>query len=378
MRLSACVLAVLVLVPLGAAPAGSASRPAHTVIVETDMAPDDRHGAPVPAAPAGCARRGDRRRRHRRDAAVRRVRRQRALRSPPWRARRTLPSVAAGSSRSRARSRLSRRVARRRRQALGTRPTGRSPRRKPAGTGQQVLASGAHVGSGTGRRALARPTDRAGRLSRRGPGARKEDPLGDDHGWRGGRSWERPSLHRQRPRRVERLRRSTCNERRAPFRAPDHARSARRDELRARNQSSRRAAGPISDCDVRARPDQGLARRYQGSTSGTLLPRPSSSSRASAPTRRSGSSWSSKKAPRAGERSKAPKDGRCASRCPRTGRASSARSPRRCAECARHDSNVRPLPPQGSALSPELRARGKGQCSPGAGNLDAVYGVETS
>jgi hypothetical protein len=25
--------------------------------------------------------------------------------------------------------------------------------------------------------------------------------------------------------------------------------------------------------------------------------------------------------------------------------------------CARHDSNVRPLPPQGSALSPELRAR---------------------
>ena len=26
--------------------------------------------------------------------------------------------------------------------------------------------------------------------------------------------------------------------------------------------------------------------------------------------------------------------------------------------CARHDSNVRPLPPQGSALSPELRARG--------------------
>ncbi len=24
--------------------------------------------------------------------------------------------------------------------------------------------------------------------------------------------------------------------------------------------------------------------------------------------------------------------------------------------CARHDSNVRPLPPQGSALSPELRA----------------------
>src|SRR5678809_1148319 len=27
-------------------------------------------------------------------------------------------------------------------------------------------------------------------------------------------------------------------------------------------------------------------------------------------------------------------------------------------ECARHDSNMRPLPPQGSALSPELRARG--------------------
>jgi hypothetical protein len=31
-------------------------------------------------------------------------------------------------------------------------------------------------------------------------------------------------------------------------------------------------------------------------------------------------------------------------------------------QCARHDSNMRPLPPQGSALSPELRARG-GQCS---------------
>src|SRR2546422_2450621 len=30
--------------------------------------------------------------------------------------------------------------------------------------------------------------------------------------------------------------------------------------------------------------------------------------------------------------------------------------------CARHDSNMRPLPPQGSALSPELRAR-DGQCS---------------
>ena len=28
--------------------------------------------------------------------------------------------------------------------------------------------------------------------------------------------------------------------------------------------------------------------------------------------------------------------------------------------CARHDSNVRPLPPQGSALSPELRARDRG------------------
>jgi hypothetical protein len=26
--------------------------------------------------------------------------------------------------------------------------------------------------------------------------------------------------------------------------------------------------------------------------------------------------------------------------------------------CARHDSNMRPLPPQGSALSPELRAQG--------------------
>src|SRR6187455_1506479 len=31
--------------------------------------------------------------------------------------------------------------------------------------------------------------------------------------------------------------------------------------------------------------------------------------------------------------------------------------------CARHDSNVRPLPPQGSALSPELRALEEGQCS---------------
>ena len=31
--------------------------------------------------------------------------------------------------------------------------------------------------------------------------------------------------------------------------------------------------------------------------------------------------------------------------------------------CARHDSNMRPLPPQGSALSPELRALGGGQCS---------------
>src|SRR5207253_4452575 len=28
------------------------------------------------------------------------------------------------------------------------------------------------------------------------------------------------------------------------------------------------------------------------------------------------------------------------------------------AKCARQDSNLRPLPPQGSALSPELRARG--------------------
>ena len=36
--------------------------------------------------------------------------------------------------------------------------------------------------------------------------------------------------------------------------------------------------------------------------------------------------------------------------------------------CARHDSNVRPLPPQGSALSPELRARDRGvyRVSPGA------------
>ena len=31
--------------------------------------------------------------------------------------------------------------------------------------------------------------------------------------------------------------------------------------------------------------------------------------------------------------------------------------------CARQDSNLRPLPPQGSALSPELRARTVGQCS---------------
>jgi hypothetical protein len=28
-------------------------------------------------------------------------------------------------------------------------------------------------------------------------------------------------------------------------------------------------------------------------------------------------------------------------------------------KCARHDSNMRPLPPQGSALSPELRAPGR-------------------
>jgi integrase len=37
------------------------------------------------------------------------------------------------------------------------------------------------------------------------------------------------------------------------------------------------------------------------------------------------------------------------------------RKPRACgvfSRCARHDSNMRPLPPQGSALSPELRARG--------------------
>jgi inosine-uridine nucleoside N-ribohydrolase len=41
MRLSACVLAVLVLAPSAAAPAVSVSRVAHTVVVETDMAHDD-------------------------------------------------------------------------------------------------------------------------------------------------------------------------------------------------------------------------------------------------------------------------------------------------------------------------------------------------
>ena len=36
---------------------------------------------------------------------------------------------------------------------------------------------------------------------------------------------------------------------------------------------------------------------------------------------------------------------------------------KRVTECARQDSNLRPLPPQGSALSPELRALGTEQCS---------------
>ena len=35
--------------------------------------------------------------------------------------------------------------------------------------------------------------------------------------------------------------------------------------------------------------------------------------------------------------------------------------------CARHDSNVRPLPPQGSALSPELRALSRRRSLPGCG-----------
>ena len=39
--------------------------------------------------------------------------------------------------------------------------------------------------------------------------------------------------------------------------------------------------------------------------------------------------------------------------------------------CARHDSNVRPLPPQGSALSPELRAR-DGQSTSGSLPLSTV------
>ena len=34
-------------------------------------------------------------------------------------------------------------------------------------------------------------------------------------------------------------------------------------------------------------------------------------------------------------------------------------TPAKVAACARQDSNLRPLPPQGSALSPELRARGR-------------------
>ena len=46
---------------------------------------------------------------------------------------------------------------------------------------------------------------------------------------------------------------------------------------------------------------------------------------------------------------------------PLAGRAGKSRGRARCARphrCARHDSNMRPLPPQGSALSPELRALG--------------------
>src|SRR5206468_5972205 len=37
---------------------------------------------------------------------------------------------------------------------------------------------------------------------------------------------------------------------------------------------------------------------------------------------------------------------------------------RRDSRCARHDSNMRPLPPQGSALSPELRALADGTVYP--------------
>jgi hypothetical protein len=39
--------------------------------------------------------------------------------------------------------------------------------------------------------------------------------------------------------------------------------------------------------------------------------------------------------------------------------------------CARHDSNVRPLPPQGSALSPELRARERQSI---AASVNAAHG----
>ncbi len=46
-----------------------------------------------------------------------------------------------------------------------------------------------------------------------------------------------------------------------------------------------------------------------------------------------------------------------------TGTCGASRQPALLGGCARHDSNVRPLPPQGSALSPELRALGTGQCS---------------
>jgi folate-binding protein YgfZ len=48
-----------------------------------------------------------------------------------------------------------------------------------------------------------------------------------------------------------------------------------------------------------------------------------------------------------------------APRFPKT-RCSTSKAQRRGTRgCARHDSNMRPLPPQGSALSPELRARGE-------------------
>ena len=48
---------------------------------------------------------------------------------------------------------------------------------------------------------------------------------------------------------------------------------------------------------------------------------------------------------------------------PEPGSAGREGSPVMEARCARQDSNLRPLPPQGSALSPELRARGGSQSS---------------